>query len=1231
MDGADSRGRNEHAALLRALRSALEAHGPVLSTGFGARASVDPDPDRRRQGGADEGGSCAGDPDASDDITDALSLDNAGGDKSANATSAPPLHTDQRQREAAESLCAALRTFLLGWDDQNHLAEPAETPHPNSKSVCGASAEAVVAEMPCASGVEQQFQSVGGQVVSLLFGAFGPTDGQLRSSLLQILPMLKRNVVRKSVLGWLVRTVPSFSSGGAVELVYEVEVSSPPDDNDDGTQESDGRASAPIAFDAVQNVMNVLQTVIKSDPTSLVPVVNCLSSMLPSLSDQHANTVSKICIAGLKVIEAEELPCLIRCLFQSVRFVGEFDEETSRDMSDEEQSDDGKDGVGQHDESGDDGDFDHSSGKCIGAIQAIRAVRTEWDLIESEENGTANDTESDAEASSSGAGAGDVSVLVSIAGVLCESLLSAYTDPSTSGATRSVSPNCLRGGYLSVVRDALDRHNETNNAIDEANAGSEVPFSGLDVVAVLALFSRSDSREKVEAIINDLYSMRIFPFGPSTTRLTNSVMTSDDLSLRTKTALRCGLHDLCRYLLLCPLRCRKFSIDASTSTQYLHRVESFVSESFDAFNGDEKGRCEFASSLVDLSFVGSTILRGQKGQSSTSKNAGRPTVKRSSGRSQRANQLLLQCAHRVEQSSLQVLKDILGNAKWRGVMMQYRQEFVGNIFNSSSTMATADPALIDLYSGVTTSLFLDPTGCSTKGGEELLALVQRLLFVAPQPDGMCLHSNFEIIYGERLSLQMIGLSLCRRLICSQVLSQSQRDTIWSWAIRIMRSQFSPAMNGPSSEFHPVMGLAGLLVLMEGCGRAPSTYSLNMNTNPLQDIPARLSSEIYGMLKVIVARTGLIQLETKVSPLIEKSKSKHACYYATVLPTVFAPSNDEFSRVRRMTFSVAGYVDSLFGFNNSGTNALTIDDVYSVPGAATLFRWCFTLLDTYLELGREASGGKWSPDGWLAASFILCRFPQDEQINGNASTGTSTDFSPTILSALRHAHGCVAAMAMGAAVLKNAHSQYSALCLSGTKDYPVKARKILCLIQYQLSVIYDLQRRCLSALAFIERGTKSSKGGDAGRRDGSQTNKKAPKKRQRGGSDESRKKRKKKKKGKSGGDRLIGNYDASRRIRYLESLNDIEKATNDDDDAESGQEKMTLPGEDGSHSLDPQDVVSQESSNEIDVWVRDDVMWPITSDVLLFALLNLTFFSFIVFANASSHRSASRSAPFYPTK
>ena len=100
---------------------------------------------------------------------------------------------------------------------------------------------------------------------------------------------------------------------------------------------------------------------------------------------------------------------------------------------------------------------------------------------------------------------------------------------------------------------------------------------------------------------------------------------------------------------------------------------------------------------------------------------------------------------------------------------------------------------------------------------------------------------------------------------------------------------------------------------------------------------------------------------------------------------------------------------------------------------------------------------------------------------------------------------------------------------------------------------------------------------------------------------------------------------------FDTSKDTEKATNDDDDAESGQEKMTLPGEDGSHSLDPQDVVSQESSNEKDVWVRDDVMWPITSDVLLFALLNLTYFSFIVFANASSHRSASRSAPFYPTK
>ena len=504
---------------------------------------------------------------------------------------------------------------------------------------------------------------------------------------------------------------------------------------------------------------------------------------------------------------------------------------------------------------------------------------------------------------------------------------------------------------------------------------------------------------------------------------------------------------------------------------------------------------------------------GRKDHQAQAKTLGYP--RSSEAADQRSTQFLLQCAHRVEHSSLQVLKNLLGNAKCRSAMIQYRQEFVGNILNSPSAMTTAEPALIDLYSGVTTLLFLDPSGCNSKGGEELLALVQRLLFVVPQSDGLCLNSgNFEIIDGERLSLQMMGLSLCRRLICSQALSQSQRDTIWSWAIRIMRSQFSPTMGGRSSEFQPVLGLAGLLVLMEGCGRAPSTYPLNMNTNPLHDIPARPSSEIYGMLKVIVARTGLIQLESKVSPLIEKSKSKHACYYAAVPPTVFVPSNDESSsRVRRMTFSVAGYVDSLFGFNNSGTNALSIDDVYSVPGAATLFRWCFTLLDTYLELGREASGGKWSPDGWLSASFILCRFPQDEQITGNASA--STDCFSKILSALRHAHGCVAAMAMGAAVLKNAHGQYSALCLSGTEDSSVKAKKLLRLIQYQLAVIYDFQRRCISALAFIERGTKSSKGGDARKRGGPHTKKNAPKKRQQGGSDESRKKRKKKAKGDTG--------------------------------------------------------------------------------------------------------------------
>ena len=83
------------------------------------------------------------------------------------------------------------------------------------------------------------------------------------------------------------------------------------------------------------------------------------------------------------------------------------------------------------------------------------------------------------------------------------------------------------------------------------------------------------------------------------------------------------------------------------------------------------------------------------------------------------------------------------------------------------------------------------------------------------------------------------------------------------------------------------------------------------------------------------------------------------------------------------------------------------------------------------------------------------------------------------------------------------------------------------------------------------------------------------KRERGRSDQLRKKRKKKKP-KSGGDRLLGNYDASRRIRYLESLNNTEKANDNDGENKGGADEKMYQDEDGGHFL--------ESTDDLDNWV-----------------------------------------------
>ena len=241
-------------------------------------------------------------------------------------------------------------------------------------------------------------------------------------------------------------------------------------------------------------------------------------------------------------------------------------------------------------------------------------------------------------------------------------------------------------------------------------------------------------------------------------------------------------------------------------------------------------------------------------------------------------------------SSLKVLANLSANAVYRDIMAQYRQEFVEHLFDSPSSLSTADPSLIDLLCGVVASFFLNSAGAEIKDGEGLVSLIQRLLFVSPQTDGFLQHGamDSERLDGEQEAMQRLGLCLCRHLVRSQVMTQAQCDTIWSWTMRIMRSQFSPTMNGrPSGEFPPALGLSGLLVLMEGCGINSSASSReNTIMASSQDIPPRPSSDIYGMLKTIVARTGLIQLSTKVPALIQRSNANHACYYATLLP--FSP-------------------------------------------------------------------------------------------------------------------------------------------------------------------------------------------------------------------------------------------------------------------------------------------------------------------------------------------------------
>jgi len=1096
------------------------------------------------------------------------------------------------RREAAEALYDALKACLAEWD----AATQSEAGVDGTDNGQGDGRRAHSNTTYASTTDDEQFRSLVTETLSLLQTGLGPTDGQLRHFLLRLLPILRRNATRQLVLDCLVHTVPTpirGSNGSAqaavgFEYVYEVKQSNRGNadmDGDIGGEHDDPTANKKriniAATDPAAEVMTALRDLLQSDPTALVPVVKCLTSLLPSLSNNHAAVVARICVEGLRAVEVDGLSLVVQCLLRSVRSVG--DRENFVVFAKGEHTGEEREG-----EVNDRTKDDNSELLNIGAIEAVRAVREEWILVESDHPsrsflqsiGSIHDgglapcnydsgSSGDADDASDG-GVNPAASSFEVVEILWHILSVSSSNRSEQSPSRNTLDN-LSKGYLHIlqclVEESIVNANRDGDDDDDVTAAtqeggaaqptSQSPstsaFVTLDIVALLSLYSRPDMRNEVEVIINCMVRESIFPFD-AVHGLLASFCTkgaAGEKSFESASPLMkqfsCCISNLCLNLLLGPLRCRRWLMsDKSACAGFMQRVEE-ITVRIITFLGEGKERDDMITSLIDLSFLGSAVYKGID-----SRNTAKEKVGQKRRRNVRANDSITQGTNQVSASSLRLLLAFLKANDHRDHVLQYRRAITDRLVSDSTSGIAADPTSIHLLCQVVESLFLGSTTSQEEGrGGELIVLVHRLLFSMQESlqrhradtDSGCQHVS-----------QRIGLSLCRRLVRSHVVPKADRNQVWSWTVRILLSHSSGMTGGNPCVLPPELGLTGLLVLMNGCGIAPSG-AVSTDANLAAPFP---TSEVYGTIKTIVARMDVVQLDTKVSRIIQKSKSEHECFYTRV-PSHFSPTNDAASKTRRMAFSIAPYIDSTFGSCALVSSSSAIHSV-SGPNVVSIYRWCTTLFDVYLRLGREASGGRWCPDGWLTASLILQHCAVHDIARATASSQAS--------SALRHVHGCIAAIGICTAVLKNAYELYSALVSTDDSEAIKKADRLFPLIQYQLLLVYDLRRRCTVVLSAISGESKSTtkKGKATINKEKEVSSSKAGRKRPFGIQPRARKKRKKKGRG---GDRLIGNYDTSRRVRYLETLDAL-----DDEDKNINTEKSALqPGEDDD-AQDPKEDSSQ---------------------------------------------------------
>ena len=821
---------------------------------------------------------------------------------------------------------------------------------------------------------------------------------------------------------------------------------------------------------ATQEVIGTLRHVLSKDPSALLPVIGCLSSM--PLSQSGQNEAFQVALSSLEFVAEIDLPLLVTSLLQHA-------------ASDED------------------------------AIRAIEALRTELYLME-----TTSTQEQQSAADNNNKRREDPTMTM-VAHVVLNSLFADDYDNDTDGNHHRIAKaysSCLERlvdarldsdeNDKGRITDTFQRNNTNQKEHDETNQ-----FLLLDIVLLLSLYHHPNYRDSWERHLDSLLQHNRFPFASLSNLvvfLCNETRYGRPASILYPRLVQ-SLVSLSIFLLLSPARMdnvrhqrflwtRDQSVSRSIMKEVMDQSQDFAVNLHR--HVDREVQSELVHSLLHLSDKCASMK--WKVSSGT---RGKSRKRHRGGNFQIRDNMSNDNEDRVEWFQV-IINDTINSTLRKMVQTDnrsfgnFKHVIIGRLTNQSFQSTEWERECIQHLCGIL-SVLIEPAlsgsaadgdnnNSNNSGGiqaSEIMIILQKLMFTSPHSNYVCNSptSSHRSHSGDTRRV-VRGLLLSTELVKSSLLSHGDWDCVKHWVLRVLLPTTRRMVD-------PEIGIPGLSFL--------EALMIDRNTIAIDaDRPGTsllLQKEAFQHMKMVLANTGLIQILAHYQQQHQNRQGRAGApilSYTKAPGELFLTESAKKRKKRDMVFCLA------FFLGNS--------DLHLPVRWDHCVNWVFRLVDTYLCVGRDislsAASGKinrqgssnksWMPHGWLQAAIefpaLVCPrnietntkkqkqalawmkglIHQDEIRNeptlGETRSGLVDAFStvkevahlvPMFDSVLRVGLASLLGISLSFAVVKNSFKHFQSF--ASDQESMGERIEVLRLIQFQMFKIYDLEAKCKS--------------------------------------------------------------------------------------------------------------------------------------------------------------------------